>query len=843
MMDELLDIGFFEDFDDGEALPETVIPPDYVEETYYERSRAYWMQIPMPPGHAPCGGNPLALLDDETLLTMSPALIVHAQRTAAMGGMQIVSPRAISLASMAARTDLSHRTSDMFLVGSNANRNLDWPVVSEPVSAHLFPGEPIDAYPAEIAPRPKVVSTGLMSSTRDISDPITKAFLLGRAIVDLQRRVDVAGSGRELARLIASCWGITEEAFEDMAEASLAPVGELLRYAIRADDSYPIINAPVQARKCISVGANTAGRALYGEHAALDWRRLRVLAESVYYQSIRTEGYTLTQMAVSSPPGDPKAPPDRMGLLQFRPMPGTIWTHAPETFRLDIVAGAPVRCAVRLPDRVGVAVQGFYDGARPTAVAASHGVERSLVPSVARTTTSATSEAVISGFKTVMSVNAAFSVRGKTSSAAVRDFIYQSLSDNASLHAIRALWMVRYLRETAEAFGLTNLLDEVTTRHVASRLSDLTADLRIKLSVEANRRGATLDEWWDDLRAMLPSRLAALSEGSATWAIAIAHLLIHPSTRKWETLARAMAHVSHGSLASTHVRDLKIPARLGSRERVFEAAAATVRSLGASYGAFYGAMYDVASILAAQLKRAGNMVAHHKLIAAGLMWDIRSKAASTVALHMEDGTSETAGVYQGHTARFHLTIAPYAAYTRWLSHINSERVVALEAKQSFPHHTHGRVEDAFQGREMALFPLNGQGSTRLFRYAANPSRLATDLRKTLNEILADMSAVVRMYEEERPMTDFGQQTHEPAAVATFDLARYAPAANSYWALLPTLEPEVAVELDEAVSRLSQEDQDAISSATYETGAEMLRRVFEVVDGRAAARARTSDAVR
>lgn len=842
-MDDILDIGLFDDFDDGPALPESVVTDVLETTTYYERSHAYWMQIPMPPNLAPCGGNPLAALDDDTLLNMSPALIVHAQRTAASNGMQVVSPRAISLASMAARTNLPGRTSDMFLVGSHANRNLDWPVISDPVPSHLFEDEPIDAYPAELAPRPKVISTGLMSATAGISDPITKAFLLGRALVDLQRRTDVAGSGQELSKLIASCWGLTEETFEDMAEASLAPVGELLRYAIRADDAYPVINAPVQARKCISVGANTTGRELYGEYAAIDWRRLRVLAESVYYQSIRIEGYTLGRMALAAPPGDPRAPPNRPGLIQMRPLPGTVWTHDPASFRLDIAGGDPIRSAVRLPDRVLSAVQAFYDGARPIALAAASGVSVSLIPSTVREVTSRTAEGLVAGFHATLSAGASFGARGKTSAAAVRNFVYQCLSENTNLSAIRALWMVRYMRETAVHFGISNLLDNTTTRHVASRLSDVTADLRIKLSVEANRRGASLDEWWDDLRSMLPSELAKLHEGSATWAIAIAHLLLHPTSDKWEKLTKAMAHVSHGALADMHVKDLRLPAVMGSRERVFDAAAATARSLGASYGAFYSAMYDVASILAAQMKRAGNVTAHSKILSAGLMWDIRAKCASTVGLHVDDGTSETAGVVVRHGFRFHITTAPYASYTRWMAHINSDRVASITAKRSFPHHVNGPIETAFSGRVEPLFPLNGQGSARLFRYAACPDRLAADIRKTLGEMLSDISKVVERYAEEAPATDAELPQSTEASAFTFDIARYAPVSGSYWDLLPQLEAGLAVAVEDAVEMLSSEQQALVFDGAFADPTEMSNFVFQLLDATEAKRATTSDAIR
>jgi len=840
-MEDIFDFGGFDDFDDGPALPPSDTTGIFTSEAFYHRSHEYWMQVPLPLEHVPVGGNPLASLDDDTLLNMSPALIVHVQRTAAMGGLQVVSPRAVSLASMAARTSEPVRSSDMFLVGSNANRNLDWPVIRDPVPAHLFPGEPIDSYPSELAARPKVVTTGLVSALGSVKDPVLKAFIIGRACVDLQRRSDVAGSADALSKLLAGCWGIDQDQFDSMSEASLAPTGELLRYAIRADETYPIINAPVHARKVISVAANTAGRHLYGETAAIDWRRLRVLAESVYYMSVRTEGYTLAQMALSSPPGDPRADPRRPGILQFRPKPGTVWSYDASTFRVDIAADPTLVKAVDVPDRVADAVRSYYEAARPLAIAADAGVHLSTVTSMARQPAMPSSDQIVAGYKAVLSVVSAYAVRGRTSSAAVRDYMYQYMATNSDLSVLRTLWTIKFLRDTAYTMGIPDLLDVVTTRHVATRLVELITDMRMRLAVEAGRRGYTLDEWWCDLTALLPKPICELSEGSASWAQAVSHLMLHPPTSKWQGLTGAMAHASHASLAAANLENVRLPVEFRSTARVHSAADATVRHLAKSYGAFYGAMFDVSGILAAQLRRRGASALANQVTSAGLMWDIRAKLASTSRLEIE--SEKTTNVIASRRERYRIACSPHAAYTRWKDGMFRLRTSTLAKMKTFPNHITGKVSDVFRGRNEALFGVAGLQAVRLFRYVTSPAKLHEDMEKTLGMMLADVNHTVQLYESEEAHVPEPIAERVGTAVQTFDLPDMRPAPGTFWDLLPQLESGMALEIDDLVMAMDDDAISDIHGRTYDDPTDLANYVLGRADEAAASKMVKLDEVR
>jgi len=845
-MDDIFDIAGFDDFDDTDDLPPTVVPADYQPDQYYARSKQYWMQVPMPTECVPTGGAPLADLDDETLLTMSPALIVHAQRTAAMGGLQIISPRTVPLASAAAHTVLTHRTTDMFITGSNASRNMDWPVLRDPIPSHLFPEEPIDSYPSTPAIRPPTKTVGIAAAAKAVSDPVVRAFLTGRALVDLQRRPDVAGSGDALAAHIAASWGLPCEVYDGLAEASLAPMGPLLRYAARADTAYPVLNAPVHARKCISVGANTAGRTLYGEDAAIDWRRIRVLCEAVFYMSARIEGHSLAALALQEPPGDPRANPNRAGVLQMRPLPGSVWSHAPSTFRLDIARVDPPPAAIEYPERISRAVAQFYESARPAAVTAWAGESIDLVPTIARQPTTRTREAVISGFLKTLHMTSTFSSRGKTSAAAVRDYVYQALSGSSTLSAVRTLWLVRYLRESADACAMGTHLDTVLVRQLASRLSDMTHDMRIRLSVEANRRGASLDEWWDDLRSLLPGTLSRINEGSAAWAIAVAYFLLHPYSLKWSNLAKAMAVASHQAMASGQLSTVRLPAVIGSRERVYEAGVATARSLGASYGAYYAAMYEAGCMLSAQMKRMGNTTAAYKIRVAANMWDIRAKVASSVELHLPDGTSEEAGRICSPTGPYHLTTAPYAAYQRWHAHMCSGRVVSMEVRRHFPHHVTGQAEAVFAGARTPMFPMGDQARSRLFRYAANPATLAVDIQRTLTMIHHDVARVIAEYDREEKPADITWDEAPPTELVEhptqFSMTAVRSTADSYWEQLAGLEQMVALDTEDMLGELPAEVQDEIMAGSYASPMAVRRAVLGAVESEERKQAAGADVI-
>jgi hypothetical protein len=835
---DLFDEGLYHDFGDENALPPTVAIEPEIHEAFFERSQYYWMQSPIPPGAVPVGENPLASVADEVLLSMCPSLIIQVQRAAASGGMQVISPRDTSLAASFSRTAHTSRTTDMFLVGSIASRNTEWPTIDGTNVTTRFNDPSIDAYPSSIAIRPRVRTAGVMSASDRSGDPVLTAYLTGRALVDLQRRTDVGGSSVAVSSAIAASWGVASDVFDADAEATIAPQGDLLRYAIRADEAYPMLNAPVDSKKCISVGANTAGRQLYGEYAAIDWRRLRVGMEAVFYMTSRVENYNLAQLACDVPPGDPRASPNRSGILQFRPMPGSVWSYDPGTFRIDPPGLTTVRRAAPLPARVTDAAASFYQDARPLSIAARSGVPVNLIPTSSATVHTHTAEALVTGYKVVLSSASTFSVRGRTAVAATRDYLYQALSEVHTIGALMTLWTVRYLADTVQQMGLTHIADASLTKKLAARMTEYMSDVRVKLAAAACARGEDLDTWWGYVSSMLPADVKPKAEGTSAWAVASAHFLLHPYSHKWTGLRTALSHRAVEAMPNRRSRAIRLPSELRSPARVYEAACADARSLAATYGAYYSASRDACDILALRCHAAGLAELHARFVMAALMWDIRAKAASSVRVHREDGTSAAAGHHGGSTGSYHITTAPYAAYRRWYDSMMASRRVPPTVKRSYTAHTEGHVSEMFKDKTAPIMPMSGIPAARLLRYILDPSKLATDMERTLEEMMTDISATIDHYEAEANEAPSPRGDSVPVAqlVSPVHITSMRPHETSFWAILGTLEPELALAIEEDVAAAPDTVREAIEGGMFNSSSEMLSAYRAMMDNHQLSRA-------
>jgi hypothetical protein len=492
------------------------------------------------------------------------------------------------------------------------------------------------------------------------------------------------------------------------------------------------------------------------------------------------------------------------------------------------------------------AVVRYHEEVRPIARAAVGGARVSFAHTLHSNLASETGEALVTGFQRVLATSAAFGARGRTAAAAVRGFVYESLSNSTKLSSIRALWLARYMHTTTEELNLTHLLDIRTTRHVAARLSDITTDLRTRLGVEAGRRGATLGDWWHDIAAQLPREIAVMDEGSGSWSLALAHMILHPPTQKWAALVRAMAHTSHSAMARGHLNDVRLPAMVGTPERSFSAGAAVCRQMGASYGAYYGAMYDVACVLSARVRRAGNKMGAAKIMLAGQMWDIRSKLASTVVLHAQDGTSNLAGAIRGRGCMYHLTTAPYPAYQRWRSEMSSAPFVRRDVKASYPHHVAGVASEVFSGKTEPVFPITVGSSARLYRYVQSPRTLAIDMERTLAEIRVDVAAVVEFYDAEADGTDQAIRPARGSGVdiepLSLDLTKFRPVSGTYWDLIARMEPLVAQDVVDTVLRMDSAVAEEIEMGVYADDKELLKTVWSADEEHGALRPKTMDAV-
>jgi len=808
-------------------IPEEPEPLVSLRDAFDRSTKSHWQMLPLDEDTAANTQELLAAMTDDELLAVPSHVLVHMQRTFSQGGAQVISPRQVTLGGIAGRVAEKKRQPDMHIVGSNATRNLSWPIAAGYLLTNAWWREPLDAYPNTPAVRSRTSQASVVVHGDKQLDPVEMAVVKSRALIDMQRRPDIGGDAEGLSRALAAAWGIDPELYDDVAGSLIEGSGNLLRYAIGPDKHYPVVHAPVQARKVISVAAMATGRDIYGEHAALDWRRLRVLAEAVFYMSARVEGYTMEDMAQARPVGDPSAPPNRAGLMQFRPMPGAVWTFAPSTFRLSVNRVVGTSNEMILPERLTAILEEQLDTARVTEGGGLVARKVTYAAAQAPAMVSQVGETLVRGFELLKTSAAAFQARGYTADSAVSSFVHSCMVGDRSGMSVEAVWATRAVSEAATALGMAHAIDARMARQVGARLKVLTDDLRQKLVVEAEKQGASLEEWWHDFSSRLPFEIRVTTESNQAWAAGIAwYLMARPSTR-WIRLSSALANETHRALASVHLAEMTLPPKVHMEERVREAVTISAARLSRSYGAYYHATADGAYLLAARCARAGDNEGSAVLRAAGRMWDIRAAAAYTMSLTTENpGRSavehiETAGMW--------VRTAPYNAYSRWLEAAAAARLTVGD----YPDQVKGHVSDVFKGRGRPLHECWGMGATRVLRYMYQPSLLHRDIEKSLSELSNTLREVADRYMDKSDPNE--PSSGSPVAMelhsVKIDMDKFRPAEGSLWDVITQLESYDATWVAETLEDLEDEVQTELEQRRYKSGDQLMSVLTDLVESR------------
>jgi len=806
----------------AEAVPEWVGDM----EVFRRAMSSHWQQVPLDRQTAECCGKILTSLTDEELMTMSPTLLTHLLRTEAQGGVQVISPRQVTLGGIAGRTLEETRQPDMHIVGSNATRGLPWPVAAGHILAGLWYREPLDAYPNTPAVRSRVRTEAAVPGSKVLSDPLEMALVRSRALVDMQKRPDVGGDAEGLSDVISAAWGLDAGVFDDLGGALIGGTGNLLRYAIGPDKHYPVVHAPIQARKVLSVAAMATGRDIYGEFAALDWRRMRVLCEAVFYISSRTEGHTMEDMASPRPIGDPTAPANRNGIMQFRPLPGAVWSFEPRSFALKIGKGLERRVGMVLPERVADVMAKYVEEVPQTTRAAAKGSRITYSGAVEGAYVSAVSESIVSGFQRVKSTAAAFQMKGYSSSSAVRGFVFQCIEGDTTGAATEAAWITRAVHSVAKTIGLAHTVDARMAKQVAGRMGILTDDLRQKLVVEAERHGETLEEWWDDFAARLPLEIRCMGEGTGAWACGLAWYLMRQPDVRWVHLSTALAAETHRALAATHLGRMRLPGAMRSEARIREAVAVTAARLARSYGSYYRATADACRFMADRLARAGSTADSQIMRLAGLTWSIRANATLTISVVFRDlGQSAASRVLvAGDTAS--LTTAPYKAYALWREEAKKMRLDL----SGYPAKVQGKVSHVFSGKKTPMLDTGNFKGARPVRYLDEPDSLSEDMEKTFGEIRDTLEGVADFFATEGEMEEWREPEAEgiPLEKGSIDMMAYRPAPGSLWDVIVQLESHDSVWIADTLEDLDERQLAKIEGMRYESGAQLKAVVEEVV---------------
>lgn len=806
-------------------------------------SNSHWQHIPIDTGTAPRGGAPLASLTDEEILAAPVGLAIHLMQTAANGGMQVIAPQQIPLVDTMVRTNLSYHVRDMHVTGSVASANTTWPLIAGEIPASLFPGVPIDGGPDSVAVRRRTKTVPLAPPSNIISDPVIKAFVMARALIDLQSRPDVGGDARGVLNVIARAWGVAPETMSALADVSLAPTGNLLRYAARADQVMPRIHGAIHDLLCISTGTHASGRLVYGQYAAIDWRRARVMTEATFYMATRTEGYTMLDMKLPDRPGDPRAPPNRPGVIQMRPKPGVVWSADPATFKLYPIRSSPAEHAQQIPMHVTRALAQYDVETRPLKIAAQYNAQMSHSTTVITQQAHATSEEVVRGYEILMGQHSASIARGKNAHRMVRNLVYNAL---ASADAARKI----HLREvTANINRAASTLNIVLTPdvywHLANMFTSVCSAVRSGIAIEATVRNATLGDWWADFKSSLPKELQPEKESTRAWGAGAFWFMANPPTPRWQALMGAIQHAQLRQMTSTDMLIANLPRVRGSPARILAACQARLDAIIRVFGERYMAMVSVADILSDLASEARQVQSMRRAQTAGTFWALR--AAACTSMRLVPSTDYTLQGMQVANTFYELA----ADYNRpWHSVIDAvlhDRSVPRAVKALF----RADADPISTLRDLVdpLYVERGMDTCRLFRYVLCPHRLSTDIARTRQEVLQDLTETRDYYTNESVGMMQSIVQHEDLSAtdvsvmlaAALGVPTVVPGQLTYWDVIEQM-GAAGEAMDDQMQQLPDAVANPIYAGIFANAEDLINRVQITVAAETALVEAATDAV-
>jgi hypothetical protein len=797
-----------------------------------ERWRCHIRAIPLPDAYVPTGGDPLAAMSDEALLNMPPHLIAHVQRTAAQGGLQVISPRQTPFSSLMVRTSTEERELGDHIVGSTASPGVEWPTLDDYDFSHLLPDQPLCPLPADVSVRTKTVTEPLTSSNRVLSDPILSCLVKGRAAIDLLRREDVNGGAEELTELLANAWGITRAEMDDMDAFTLGITGSLLRHCIKADEVFPMLHAPIQVKRSIGVGVSQVSRDVLPDDSAMDWRRMRVFCEAVFHLSTSIEGIPLTKITARPPPGDPTAAGNRRGTLCFRPAPATSWLHSPDTFCVTPVKMTDGMRGRGIPTEVYQALSRYVDVARPmTKVEAVHQRVRAK-RSYATDIDVPVGETLTSGYRLMTKCLLVGTARGRTSSATVRNLIYKALEvAKLPLRMRLARYISIATSECKTHLGHKDVPDRVIDK-LANKFRVLGDMIRLKVAEEATKRGHTIEEWWSDCMAQVPSKFMEFKEGTMGWTKIGLWLTFKANSDKWIALSKAVRYSALREAEVSAVGSMALPPAVGSAERIEAVGRATVKRVTETYSNYYLGVADVCHALGDELEEDGRPRTAAMVREAGYLWTLRARSirgSNFYAIAKEEKTKSKHHVrFEYDTIDMILAPAPYRAFEAYCKHVESADWLPTDFKQHISEFHDPVISKCFTTYRRHIMPARETVATK---YLAKPWELGYDMERAWDELISDIRRNIRVFA-------LPQKVATKVAVVSViqeDLGipvNVAPVKKrDYFAILAELDPDEVDWMEDKIDHIDPLMAEEICSREF-TGAEELRKVMlNIVDPR------------
>jgi hypothetical protein len=711
-----------------------------------DRWRCDVKPFPLPDYMVPLDGVPMLETPIDVLMDAPAHLIVHLQRTAAQGGMQVVSPRQTPFSALMLRTPGGDRQLGDHVVGSISDPSNEWPTIDDACFDDLLPDEPLPGRDLEKVMKQKTKTDSITKAGKLLSDPILACLVKGRAVIDILRREDVAGGAEVMTEVLAKAWGVGTKEIDDMDAFTLGLQGPLLRHAIKADEVYPMCYAPIHVRRCISTGVNEVSRQLLPDDSAMDWRRMRVHCEAVFMMACAVEGHPIKRMRCFPPPGDPMARSNRNGVMVFMPAPATAWSFASETFSIYPNATMLVKQTSAIPREVLEALSRYTSIVRPVSFALAVGHKAATRRTTTGSVTMPPGETISEAYRLLSRSVMVGSARGRGAAATVRNLIYNAIETAPITQRMR---IMRYLtiakEECSIHLGVSTVPDLVIDK-VANKFVEVGEMIRLHVVAEAARRGATAERWWADIVAQAPECYKMLTEGTRGWARIGMWMVFKAPTDRWENLVKAVRYNALRDASVMSVRGISLPAEKGSKERVIAAARAAAKAITTAYSAYYSGVADVGLAVADAADEAGKPRTADTLREASYLWMLRARCFRGTNVNPiardEDTPSDNHHRVYGDPIDLILAPAPYRAYEAYVKHVNESKIIPPAVKRQLTTEKGTKVSQVFSGMSGIILPAK---ESTLTQYLLNPRELGAKMEQAWRELTGDLREVMDTY--------------------------------------------------------------------------------------------------
>lgn len=801
-------------------------------------------------------------LTDDEIMKVPPHVAVHAMRTSAQNGAQVISPRQIPSSYMLGRTNIDASQPFLHVAASEANANYVWPVPDKhpPLSSKMTEGRVVIKRGAPLSRRSPAKSSPITYATSKVSNPFHKAALKIKANVDFQNREDIRGDPDELAVAYARLWGQEDNFFTCLSTVTLAHLTDLQSHAITSDTAFARYLGPIQDRRVLTVAATASSTTAFGQDFAVDWNCMRVSAEAKYALSVTAEGYSLKELAIPNPIGSYSPDSRPPCAIVYHPNPGIAWCHGSLSFQ--------VRCdtntrRMKVPRVISTEMISNRGTVRVSDVLR-------LYDAAVRWTTTQTTGAnfsanALAGSVTMISSATSRTLStGRTSHKAVRQALMEALK-SAPIDARRML-----ARSVAE---LVPVLDAIsvssTDQHVrfhcceylAKRFQTLDGSINAKIIQAAATRNEDPEYWFASLLRQMPRKFADLKTGGFGWTIMAMLMLTKPPNAKWMGYYKSLAAVGIEAMADIVTPMPSIPPT--EEPELWDVIAlrcsAVAHAKKDMYSSSYMGVANACFVMSSAYRTAGYDDLATLFRASGCLWAFRSRCAETVGVVIAaPGTivpthGHSVDCVLPHPLNSRRVIATTAPYVYYRALIKGMHNLGLLTEVDVPEAIIGRISDHVNAWPPILDVddaltwenANVRGAIRgghMIRYVLNPRRLATDMENFMEYAIEDAISAVKgavtnlennaaQRRNDAAARDLARREDANAsAAAAAEILGLLPAAteavvsnSSGWDLIFSIEETTATEIIEAYETGDIDAQEILES-TYPGETEFLMRV-------------------